>query len=434
MGDWAVRALPALLEISKRGGRCFRPEREFAALRPSFRTAVEEAQAEWHRRRMPRNFMEFVIAREQAGEELRLHKAQWAKDHSESVCQLCSSAFSIRNRRHHCRSCGILTCDDCSMKRLLLHSTDFISLRGGISTKSGSPLPWEGEESSPEIFDRHSIPPLGSGKGDKQPKDELNWQRTCDGCFNRLCYEASQPSADHYRVKQLKRCATEVMHMMEDLIEALDDADGDPLSVNASMRETLQLTRDLDSLVLISNNNLSSSNNSSSCYGASETAGDGQLSVRWEQQQSQQQPQLSGGGSGSSRLSGFFRSSMSMKSPPQHGRIGDSSSDKSKKSIFDGTPSAGYRHSLMGPAPGLNSNNGLTYATPQKKSMRLEAKTATSAPAVVRSGEQLIAALKLRDEKLTKTENLIAKFLEVGARLLLAVFILLDAAYAGCDI
>eukprot|EP00929_Paragymnodinium_shiwhaense_P032201 TRINITY_DN17897_c0_g1_i1.p1 TRINITY_DN17897_c0_g1~~TRINITY_DN17897_c0_g1_i1.p1 ORF type:complete len:325 (+),score=83.07 TRINITY_DN17897_c0_g1_i1:127-1101(+) len=36
------------------------------------------------------------------------------------TCPLCGTAFSHRNRHHHCRQCGTLTCDDCSKHRLRL--------------------------------------------------------------------------------------------------------------------------------------------------------------------------------------------------------------------------------------------------------------------------------------------------------------------------
>lgn len=40
---------------------------------------------------------------------------------------------------------------------------------------------------------------------------------------NRLLNEAAQPSPDHFRVKQLKRCALDVIQSLEDLVDALDD-------------------------------------------------------------------------------------------------------------------------------------------------------------------------------------------------------------------
>ncbi len=210
VGDWAVKSLPALLELCKKGAR-FDPK-DIECLRPSFRAAVLEAKDVWDKKSEPTNFLEFVLVREQAGEDLRLHKTGWSKDKTSSICQLCSDNFGLTNRRHHCRACGVLCCDKCSTKRLQL---------------SGQSL--ESEQVS--------------GK-DKKKEDKS--ERVCDGCFNRLCHEASQPSADHFRIRQLKQCALDVIRSIEELIDALDDPDGEVNNFQASLRETATLTRELE--------------------------------------------------------------------------------------------------------------------------------------------------------------------------------------------
>ena len=41
------------------------------------------------------------------------------KDDSEVVsCTSCSQAFSLTNRKHHCRNCGDIFCKDCSSKQV----------------------------------------------------------------------------------------------------------------------------------------------------------------------------------------------------------------------------------------------------------------------------------------------------------------------------
>ena len=60
----------------------------------------------------------------------------------------------------------------------------------------------------------------------------------CDGCFNRLVYEASQPSPDHFRVRQLKQCAVDAIRAIEQLIDSLDDPEGDPHNFNAALKDT----------------------------------------------------------------------------------------------------------------------------------------------------------------------------------------------------
>jgi hypothetical protein len=39
----------------------------------------------------------------------------WHKDDDYPNCELCSKKFTFINRRHHCRNCGKVICDDCSM-------------------------------------------------------------------------------------------------------------------------------------------------------------------------------------------------------------------------------------------------------------------------------------------------------------------------------
>jgi hypothetical protein len=48
-------------------------------------------------------------------------KHSWTKDSESKTCQLCTKRFSLlTRRRHHCRKCGILVCDDCSQHRIRL--------------------------------------------------------------------------------------------------------------------------------------------------------------------------------------------------------------------------------------------------------------------------------------------------------------------------
>lgn len=44
----------------------------------------------------------------------------WIPDTHFSECQLCSASFSILFRRHHCRNCGKVVCENCSSNRVLL--------------------------------------------------------------------------------------------------------------------------------------------------------------------------------------------------------------------------------------------------------------------------------------------------------------------------
>jgi len=53
-------------------------------------------------------------------ETLKQYRAQWDDDSSTSECTHCGSTFTTINRRHHCRNCGHIFCNDCTNKRLHL--------------------------------------------------------------------------------------------------------------------------------------------------------------------------------------------------------------------------------------------------------------------------------------------------------------------------
>lgn len=39
---------------------------------------------------------------------------KWVEDDAQSTCMICTHRFSLARRKHHCRSCGRLVCNDCS--------------------------------------------------------------------------------------------------------------------------------------------------------------------------------------------------------------------------------------------------------------------------------------------------------------------------------
>jgi hypothetical protein len=45
------------------------------------------------------------------------HPPHWKADSAVSQCEHCSAAFSLFRRKHHCRECGGIFCDGCSMAR-----------------------------------------------------------------------------------------------------------------------------------------------------------------------------------------------------------------------------------------------------------------------------------------------------------------------------
>lgn len=48
----------------------------------------------------------------------------WQPDVSSKSCKICKSKFSVFKRRHHCRKCGLLVCNECSRGRILLKEVD----------------------------------------------------------------------------------------------------------------------------------------------------------------------------------------------------------------------------------------------------------------------------------------------------------------------
>lgn len=43
-----------------------------------------------------------------------IDESKWIPDNQRGSCQACALAFSMTKRRHHCRSCGEVFCDDCA--------------------------------------------------------------------------------------------------------------------------------------------------------------------------------------------------------------------------------------------------------------------------------------------------------------------------------
>jgi hypothetical protein len=44
----------------------------------------------------------------------------WQKDEYVKDCNKCRSVFTVIRRKHHCRKCGYIFCDDCSSKKIVL--------------------------------------------------------------------------------------------------------------------------------------------------------------------------------------------------------------------------------------------------------------------------------------------------------------------------
>uniref|UniRef100_A0A914LJT5 FYVE-type domain-containing protein n=1 Tax=Meloidogyne incognita TaxID=6306 RepID=A0A914LJT5_MELIC len=55
-------------------------------------------------------------------EIMPLSDAKWIKDKEAVQCRLCDIQFSVIQRRHHCRNCGLIFCNSCSSGRVKLPS------------------------------------------------------------------------------------------------------------------------------------------------------------------------------------------------------------------------------------------------------------------------------------------------------------------------
>ncbi|CAG8803830.1 8724_t:CDS:2, partial [Cetraspora pellucida] len=55
------------------------------------------------------------------------NKYKWENDEDVSECRLCNKKFRLWTRRHHCRRCGQVVCDQCSTGRVVMSPTQVVS-------------------------------------------------------------------------------------------------------------------------------------------------------------------------------------------------------------------------------------------------------------------------------------------------------------------
>ncbi|CAB3364853.1 Hypothetical predicted protein [Cloeon dipterum] len=66
--------------------------------------------------------LQIIEMREDREKSLKLN-AKWAKDSEAVECFACHTAFNLTKRKHHCRSCGEIFCNDCSDNQMPLPSS-----------------------------------------------------------------------------------------------------------------------------------------------------------------------------------------------------------------------------------------------------------------------------------------------------------------------
>lgn len=139
-------------------------------------------------------------------------------------------------------------CDGCSGKRIpaeylhLMSSSDNIkAYKQSISTLSNPSINSSGSAALSNIFPSNKLTPTDAKKSkDSQVPEE----RICDACFNRLCFESSQPSPEQVRVKLLKQCACDLLESLGRLIESIDEHDAAPFAtatVPVTVHETVSV-------------------------------------------------------------------------------------------------------------------------------------------------------------------------------------------------
>lgn len=71
------------------------------------------------------NFNDFVIFLEKTKlklinsylDNIREKKVEWVQEKHVSVCDACYDSFSLTKRKHHCRACGNVFCDNCTKNK-----------------------------------------------------------------------------------------------------------------------------------------------------------------------------------------------------------------------------------------------------------------------------------------------------------------------------
>ena len=51
---------------------------------------------------------------------LQMKARQWEQDGDVATCRQCKNSFSSKRRKHHCRNCGRIFCNDCSSQKIKL--------------------------------------------------------------------------------------------------------------------------------------------------------------------------------------------------------------------------------------------------------------------------------------------------------------------------
>lgn len=53
----------------------------------------------------------------------QINEFQWENDENVTACKICLKDFNVARRKHHCRRCGGIFCNECSDNKMALPSS-----------------------------------------------------------------------------------------------------------------------------------------------------------------------------------------------------------------------------------------------------------------------------------------------------------------------
>lgn len=62
----------------------------------------------------------------------QLHEFKWEQDDQVTICKLCTKDFNLARRKHHCRRCGGIYCNECSDNKMTLPSSSKVILNNAF--------------------------------------------------------------------------------------------------------------------------------------------------------------------------------------------------------------------------------------------------------------------------------------------------------------
>ncbi|KAJ2664203.1 hypothetical protein IWW48_000972 [Coemansia sp. RSA 1200] len=108
----------------------------------------------------------------------QLPESAWEADDATAVCHQCSRRFTLFVRRHHCRRCGLVFCDTCSQRRILLAAPVTPTQGGYYMQRPPPPVAAAATQSDDDLPLAHNLY-VGGARA-------LCWRfrehRACDAC------------------------------------------------------------------------------------------------------------------------------------------------------------------------------------------------------------------------------------------------------------